>query len=320
MMANMMCIHADSGDGKTSLIGSFIQYVYETYGKKSRLVTADNYDVLQPHIAAGILDVWEVALWDHPFEVINYACRGYWPQDPADPTSKILPATAATYQTYKLQCFEGLSHFSDMLMKRLADVGGAGQYIGPGTRVNTAKGEADLISFKDGEYGVGGNSMTHYGLVQKEMRANVLATSALPIQCIWSAHTVKASEDNKPIYGPQLAGLKATAKVQSWFSSLLHCHKEFVKDQPVYKIYLKDHIDKASGPIPYKALQRVPLPLLDTARQETVMQKWNEIIPDCLDWTNDSRAAFKYMDIRKKMLEAAKDLILIGGPAPQEQG
>lgn len=308
-MANMICLHGDSGNGKTSVLGSFVQYVMKQ-GGKARLVTADNIDVLEPYIDAGCLEVWPIALWDHPFEVIDYATQGYFPVDPKDPKSKLVAPSAETWATYKLMMFEGLSHFSDMLMKRLADLGGEGKYLGPGTRVNPSKGEADMISFKDGEYGVGGNSMTHYGLVQKEMRKNILNTSVLPVQTIWTAHTIKATEDTRPIYGPQLAGLKATAKAQAWFSSTIHAHTVEEKGKISYRLYLKEHVDKACGPYPFKALQRIPLPLLDSKLQQTITNKWNEIVPEYIEWTNDSTVAERYMEIRNKMRNAAKQIII----------
>jgi len=125
---------------------------------------------------------------------------------------------------------------------------------------------------------------------------------------------VKAIEDNKPIYGPQYAGLKATAKSQAWFSALIHAHTMSNKAGGMtYRLYLKEHMDKDNGgPYPYKAVQRIPLPLLDKKLQQTIENKWNEIIPEYLDWTNDSTVASRYMAIRRQMREAAKQIVISG--------
>jgi len=312
-MGTLIAVHGDSGHGKTGICGSFSEWLQEKYpGTKARLITADNIDVVEPHIHAGLIDVWQIPLWDHPFEAINYASQGYWPQDTSNPKSKLLPPTAATWQSVRLLMFEGLSHFSDMLMKHLGDLGGEGKSIGPGTRTGKGDGEkADLINFQDGDYGVGGNSMSHYNITQKEMRKYILASSVLPIPCLWTAHTIKATEDNKPIYGPQLAGKAATAKVQSWFSALLHAHVQPQGSALSYRLYLKEHVDtKNCGPIPFKAIQRIPLPLLDPKLKQTIENKWNEIVPEYIEWTNDSRIAHKYMAIREKMLDATRELLL----------
>lgn len=315
-MANMLCGHGDSGSGKTSFLGSLVGWMKkQDPNAVARLVTADNIDVLEPYIDAGWLEVWQIPLWDHPFEILDHACRGYWPQDPRDPTSKLLAPSAEMWGKYRLWMYEGLSHFSDMLMKRLADLGGEGTYIGPGTRPasqakNKADDGADLIAFQDGEYGVGGNARAHYNVVQKEMRKNILSCSVMPVQTVWTAHTVKATEENTPIYGPQLAGKAATAKVQAWFSALLHFDTEVQAGAVKYMLYLKEHKTRMGGPIPYKAIQRIPLQLLDKKTQKAVEEKWDKIVPLSLEWTNDSHVAERYMDIRARMRAAAHQIIL----------
>lgn len=311
-MANLLCIYGDTGDGKTSLLGSLILYMMKKHpGQKARLYTADNYDVLEPYIDAGILDVWQLPLWDFPFEALDYASQGYWPEDPNKPNSRLLKPDSKVWNAYKLFLYEGISHFSDMLMKRLADIGGEGKTIGPGTRVDLKGGEkADLINFMDGSYGVGGNAQSHYNIVQKEMRKNILVTSVLPVQTVWTAHTCKAAEDGKAIFGPMLIGNKATAKIQSWFSSMLHAYSVDIKGKLSYRLYLKEHIDPEVGKIPFKAISRIPLQLLDPSLKQTIENKWNEIVPDYLEWTNDSAVMEKFMEIRSRMRLAAKQLIL----------
>jgi hypothetical protein len=307
-MTNLAAWHGDSGDGKTSLLGSLVQWMIKNApGKKCRLYSADNTDPLEPYIDAGLVEVWRPQMWDHPFETLDLACQGYWPTDPSDPTSKLVKPTAATWDTYRLLAYEGGSLFSDLLMQDLADRIGDGVRVGPGTR----PGE-DGISFKDGSYGVGGNTQTHYNIVQKEMRKNIRNTGNLPVQCVWTFHTVKAVEENKPIFGPQLAGKAATAKVQAWFGALLHCHTEPGKAGSIeYKLYLKEHYDKNVAPtIPFKAVTRVPLPLLDPAVKRAIEQTWDGIIPQSLTWTNDSGVMTRYMDLRKQLREAAKQIIL----------
>jgi len=300
-MGSLTGLHADSGSGKTSFLGSICLWVSENRpDRKCRLVTAENYEGLEPYEKAGILDVWNIAGCEHPFEMLNYACRGYWP----DEKGKLQPLKGRGDVAF--QFFEGGSTFSDMLMYKLSEFGGDGISIGPGTRTNTKGDSADLISFKDGEYGVGGNARSHYNIVQKEMRANIKATGGLPFPIIWTFHTVKATDGSTPIFGPQLTGSAATPKVQSWFSSLLHLHKT-PKDE--HRLCLKQHTEKETGPIPFKAVQRIPLQLLDPSTRAKVEEKWEQIVPAYIDWTNDSRIAEKYIGIRDKMREAVVELL-----------
>lgn len=308
-MANLLCAYGDSGDGKTSLFGSLCQYVFDHYpGKKVRLCTADNTEVLEPYMDAGILDVWRVDLWDHPFETLDHACQGYWPQDPTDPKSKLVPPTPKVWEDIKAYGFEGMRWFGDLLMFNLAEKMGDNTRIGPGTRPLE-----DGISFKDGTYGVGGNARIHYALVQKEIYKLTRSTDRLPVQCMWTTHVIRAAEDNKPIFGPQIVGNAATSKVQSWFGSLVHCHTVPKQKEVDYRLYLKEHYDpNVSATVPYKAVTRVPLPLLDKTMAKAIGAKWDAIIPEFLEWTSDSKIMERYMGLRKQLREAAKQLI-IGG-------
>lgn len=302
-MANLAAWHGDSGDGKTSLLGSLILWMMKTYpGARARLYTMDNTDPLEPYMDAGVLDVVRVDAYDHPFETLDKVCRGFKPNE----KGILIPPSPSDWQTTKLLAYEGGSMFSDLLMQDLADRMGDGVRVGPGTR----PGE-DGIAFKDGDYGVGGNTQTHYNIAQKEMRKNIRNTGNLPVQAVWTFHTIKATEENKPIYGPQLAGKAATPKVQAWFGSLIHCHTEAKGTGVEYKLYLKEHYDKNISPtIPFKAVTRVPLPLLDPALKQSIEKKWDQLIPLSLTWTNDSGIMTRYMELRKQLREAAKQIIL----------
>jgi hypothetical protein len=280
-------------------------WLLNTYpGKKLRLYSADNTDPLEPYIDAGVIEVIDVALPEHSFEAIDNACNGFVPKDPKDPHSVWVPTK--DWGDIVAVAYEGLSVFSDMLMRTLAEQMGDKKRIGPGTR----PGE-DGISFKDGTYGVGGNTQTHYGLVQKEMYKNVKNSGKLPIHVFWTGHTVKAMDENKPIFGPQLAGLKQTPYCQRWFGAMLHCHTVPTKSGVEYRLYLKEHYDPAiSTTAPYKAVTRVPLPLLDPKIKSSVEAEWDKVIPEYYNWTNDCSVMSKYMALRAQLRVMAKNIIL----------
>lgn len=308
---NVIAWYGDSGNGKTSLIGSLCKFMMEKYpNKKGRLYTADNTAVLEPYIEGGVLDVYRVDVRDHPFETLDCATRGYWPAKPDDPKTKMLPPTPADWEKYLFFAYEGLTNFSDLMLSNrggLAKMMGGDKHIGPGTR----PGE-DGISFKDGEFEVGGNTRTHYFLVQKLISDLVRNTYALQVPLVtWTAHEVRAVEDNKPIYGPAVAGKAATKDVQKWFDALIHVHTVKKGNDLEYRLYLKEHYDDAIAKgIPFKAVTRLPLPLLDRKTKLAVEGKWDALIPQYIEWTGDSDVIAKYMDLRKKMRELANQIII----------
>ena len=319
-MANVTTFYAETGDGKSNMQISFVDQLIAKYpDAKVRLVAVDNIDVYQAYIDAGIIEYWPVALWEYPFETLDYATRGFWPEDPMDPTSKIRPPTADTWKTVKLMICEGMSNFADLYMQRLGDIGGEGISIGPGTRANTKMAKAnakygsgeeasDLINFMDGEYGVGGNSRSHYNIVQKAVRKNVLNTAVLPCRAHWTTLTCRATEQGKAIYGPLVVGNAATPKVQQWCSSLIHLYADTKGSNSKYYMYFKDHVIQETGSLVWKSIQRVPLKVMDPKFKTKVQDQWDGIIPDKWEWTNDSQIAEQFLELQRKMREAVTKL------------
>lgn len=310
MRTNVIGWYGDSGSGKSSLIGSMCEFMRKRYqGMKGMLYTADNTQVLEPYIEEGLLDVYRVDSRWHPFETIDYVTRGYHPRDPFNEKTEMIAPTEEWFKQYLFIAHEGLTNYCDLVLSNrggLAKLMGKGEHVGPGTR----PGE-DAISFKDGDLEVGGNSRSGYFLIQK-LAADWVRNSYqmhVPLT-IWTAHEVRATEDNKPIFGPCVAGKAATKDVQKWLDALIHCHTVKQGESVEYRLYLREHYDdKIAKGIPFKALTRLPLGLLKATDKAAIHKKWNELVPLYIDWTGDPDVMEKYMDLRKKMREAAKQLI-----------
>ena len=264
-------LYGNSGVGKTTLIAQIIRWFNETYGFKSKVLTCDNQAPLRRVIDDGIAQVWNINERDYPFETTEMAVQGYWPEELSDPTSDLVRLD--DYKEYPLRFYEGLSTYGEYMIGSyaiggLAQRAGSNQRVGPGTR----PGE-DTISFMDGKKKttpVGGNSRSHYNVVQRAVHKLVIMSYRLPVHVFWSAHEIKATKDEygtpHPNFGPEVVGSAMTPKTPRWFDTLMHLAIEpqktgvskGLRGSGIRKIYLTDHYDPNIPNIPFKAKVGVP--------------------------------------------------------------
>lgn len=90
MAKQMIAVWAPSGEGKTSLLASFLTGMHRANGKRGRLYNVDGgVDSIKHLEQAGALDIWEMSNQLYPFEAMLDASRGYWPRDLSDPLSPL---------------------------------------------------------------------------------------------------------------------------------------------------------------------------------------------------------------------------------------
>lgn len=99
-------IYGDSGSGKTTLIESLAVWLWRREGKRTRLVTGDGggWDSIQHLVTAGIVEPWDISRTSTPFETVNFATLGYWPKQPRNPASELIPGTFTSYEAYCRRC------------------------------------------------------------------------------------------------------------------------------------------------------------------------------------------------------------------------
>lgn len=237
-----------------------------------QVFTAEHTTSIEEKVNKGIIQTCDLNIFQQPFETMRMAVEGKWPDDPTDPKSKWSPAD---FKKVRLRAYEGISTISDYL-------GGSG--VGGGLAARAGRGERvgpaeETISFRDcsacgignkqcthGGTAIGGNSRSHYNIVQTEIAALVKKSHIHPVFNFWTAHEMKAKEDftQMPIVGPEVFGQKATQHVPRWFANVLHLSTSKGKEvidkatgdktsEVVYRLWLKDHYDPASPTIPIKA-------------------------------------------------------------------
>ena len=223
--ADLIC--GDTGDGKTTTLGSVILWMHERHKLKSRLYTATNYEHLRPFIELGLLQVWDMRLTPTKFaiDVIRKACKGCWYDAK---TQKILRPEQAGLPEIGAHLFEGLSWFAGWQLNYFADRV-ANDGVGEGGSVGKAADAPFWIKEGDASggtenYRVGGNSQTHYNAVQKEIEQRIEDSQRIPHarKIVWTAllrKGVDKEDTGLPLLGPDLAGSAKIHKIPSWFGN-----------------------------------------------------------------------------------------------------
>lgn len=302
-------IYGATGTYKTSQIGHAALYILEKYQKTTRVVSADGGggdDVLKSLIDAGIIEVWPIRLREHLIEAIDKACQGYWPADPNDPKSLLLPPTDKRNGLNEIGLigFEGLTSFGSSVMTKLKK---------PGVQLS----QDPAFVLRDGETDYAGGSMAAFGFVQDRIFDYVMKSHMIPFveKVLWTGLEAKGEEEGTriPIFGPAIEGKKATGKAGQWFGNMFHMeaatHTIGVDEAsqqvrlvtPVY-MYLKPHADANSGitfpakaRAPFQMAAKIPEKVLLTEgmmdKDSKPMKAWNlKMVYEALDKLQEEAA------------------------------
>jgi hypothetical protein len=327
-----------TGCHKTSNIGKAAVWAMKKYGKVTRLVSADGggWEPIQGLVDAGIVVPWMIRDRENQIEALDLACQGYWPAEPADPSSRLISPYSVQYtgtcvnghtlpskgipQKSQYPCpecqktnvnalltvtshrapspdndlsqvaivaFEGLTSFGDLMLVHLANK-------------RASLSQDPSYQWQDGSTTYSGGNMTYYGFVQNRLYDFVMKTNSLPVEkVIWTAGEGRGEDEQTktPVYGPSIAGRKATGKAGHWFGAMLHFEAveklgQVEADQQTrtgvvsvsteYRMYLRNHAD-ALTKIMFPAKTRVPyqyakaLPDFMTTDVEALYVKTDEL-------------------------------------------
>ena len=217
-MAETLLLYADSGGGKTSQIVQFSKYIYETTGKKTRVVTWDGGGAKPIEdsglIELGIIQILYALNFDYALAALKKVTRGEWlykvKQTDGTIMVKLAPTSQKQMDEIGAYAFEGLSSTSDKLLSHISE-------------------QNEKVIFQNAHYEEDGESFGtpdkgHYNIVQKEMYNAVMKSKGLPVSYVmWTAHVAKGEDRGKEtVYGPQVAGSAKTTIAPGWFGSCLH--------------------------------------------------------------------------------------------------
>ena len=208
MKRKTILLYGRTRAGKSAQLGDLAKHIKITTGKNTRIYHVDNggYGVLEPHIAAGFVEVIEME-GTSPWLFLAKAALGQV-RDSAGHWVK------GDLSNIGMIAFEGLTAFADELMVDLSEKAAAGQSLG---------GQAS-VSFKvtsDGEsINVGGNNMAHYNIVQNRITKEVWTSHKLQVPYIlWTASLSKDDDsiNSGKVLGPAVVGKALTSEVPRWF-------------------------------------------------------------------------------------------------------
>lgn len=272
--------YGGTGTLKTTNVGAFARYVWETTRAPTRLVFADNggWEPIQPYIDAGIILPYR--LRDNPtlLEQIRLLMKGHWPDKDGnfgkEPNLDNVGANAA----------EGLTSISMLILRHL---------VGKGQKISE-----DIVgTFREGNEVFGAAGRSHYGFVQQFILDFIGAFSTLPTlskRVMFTAHEGKGqdSQTRQTVYGPAAVGQAVTDKIPFFVGDLLHFETTVLdakKNQTTVRAYFKPHADADLQSIIWPAKARLPFDLV-----ADFQEKWPE---GCLDLSKETLYDYlKFMD------------------------
>ncbi len=219
-MARSGILYGDSGTYKSTAAKHFSHYIYERTGKMTLLLSMDGggWGPMQPEIDAGVIVPYRCNI-QVPLPTLRKISQGYWPKDPKATAAAETDLVPIDFKLYGGMIVEGVTSISQALMRHLADRG-----IKTGEDATSPFMQQVLVEGKVTAEQFAGNSRSHYGFVQNQLYSMITNFNALPLEYVlFTGLESRAEEDDRtPVYGPQIAGKKATALIPSWVGDCIH--------------------------------------------------------------------------------------------------
>ncbi len=245
------CIYGGSNTGKSTLIASYIRYIWKTFKRKTRVLVADSGGTIayDPLVKAGVVDLF---LFQEFYEssisaeaLIRAVTKGVWfkrSNGKIEVVNEPVPAEVGGF------VFEGLDSACNFIGNEMIE---KGLKIGQDT-----VGQYDIEDYLTGETVKGGKmAPAHYGVIQDNvLRSYIPNIWSLPFQdfIIVTTHDSTGKDEDAnaqgKAYGPALIGSAGTKKAPQQMVVLLHTDVVAMKQTTgemasQYRIYYDQHQD-----------------------------------------------------------------------------
>ena len=226
-MARSGIIYGDSGCLKSTACKHFSHYIYEKTRKSTLLVSMDGggWAPMQPEIDAGLIRAYRCNT-EIPLPILRYISKGFFPEKVDESEAARVNMRRVDWEQFGGLVVEGVTSISQALMNHLAD-----KQIKTGEEATSPFGQRVYVEGTLTTEVFAGNSKAHYGFVQKTLFSLINNFNALPCDYVlFTGLESRAEEDDRtPIYGPQIAGKKATANIPAWVGDCIHAQGTPVK-------------------------------------------------------------------------------------------
>jgi hypothetical protein len=267
-------IYGDTSSTKTSRLGDAADYYANKTGKPVRGIFSDTggYEAISTLVSEGKVIPFILSgthRKDTLIEDMDKLSRGWWPQDPEDPESKLV---YDKMDKVSAVLFDGATSWSQIMMTfhegAVKYVQASDSIVATGVRVPEMPKDSFIRS---GDYLRRFTGRSDYGGVQARIKEFIRNSAMLPVPAEWSALETKGTDEGKrPVYGPDFIGQALTGVCGPWFGNILHLDLiptegeetvagrkiKIVKASPF--IFTRPHIDPDDpSKVPYMAKTRV---------------------------------------------------------------
>ncbi len=239
-MAELIAVYGGTGSFKTAQLHFLAKYVYEKWGKITRLASCDGggWKPLDPDVEAGLIVPWSISAIENPRSIMRKLSQGYWPEIAEQNGTRKLVLRPSTPDTWKrVGCIghEGLTSTANIIMRDALNK----QMVVAGDQ----RGERGAISFSEDvttidDKGVQSKATEKYsfatqGNYNDAQRATYdFCTNyrSLPCPIIYmTALEARGEEEDtkKTIIGPAVIGKAMTSQVGTWVGDLIHAEDYF---------------------------------------------------------------------------------------------
>lgn len=219
-MARSGIIYGDSNTLKSTAGKHFSHYIYERTGKCTLLLSLDGggWIPMQPEIDAGIISAYRCNI-EVPLPTLRKISQGYWPLNTAATRAAETDLRLVDWAKFGGMIVEGVTSISQAMMRHLADKG-----IKTGEDATSPFAQSVLVDGKVVSEQFAGSSRAHYNFVQNQLYSLITNFNSLPCEYVlFTGLEARSEEDDRTlIYGPQIAGKKATALIPSWVGDCIH--------------------------------------------------------------------------------------------------
>ncbi len=270
-------VFGPSDASKTSQIYWMADYVYEKYGKTTRVITADGGGgnaVLQDLINIGVIETVSLMNDKNPVETFNALLEGYWLpyiEEKGKPP-RLTPPASSTWDKVGGYGFEGLYSIAKLVAgwRSAQAPGSPGSWTALAGGASTKNGQLSML--QDGSEYYVEIGQKGYDAMLNKMYKFVTQSSVLPahkilwttlIQCFESKDQAGNVIDRGP-WGPMMIGKQAIVSAPQWFGDLIHldilnekppagASTKGIAEKKIIRGWLKSHKHAKDGlPVPSK--------------------------------------------------------------------